>query len=128
MTRNGLFEALANGVPVEHNYYKDQWQDASDIDIPSSLDFDPAHWRLKQIPVMVPLGPEDVPPGSVFLFSQCKDYQTWNAPFTVTLGGIHIWMDGARTVGFISWGALQEKWLIKRPGSNQWEKCERQAR
>ena len=70
-------------------------------------------------PKMVPLGPEDVPPGSA-VRGPDGDVTRWSIIQRVSTTGIE-------TVSFlIDYSGLQSQgWLIQRPGSDKWVKCEK---
>lgn len=83
----------------------------------------PNYYRIKPEPKTVPLGPEDVPPGSVFRPVSFKENEYYN-PLHV---GMHM-ISLADTVLFTrKWAQMHEDgWLIKRPGQD-WQPCSKQA-
>lgn len=91
-----------------------------------------SNWLIEKTPlppVMMPLGPEDVPPGSVIRDNQA-DPSYWIAIIkSVTEGVWHDETGGG--VRFTYWISLRAAWQINRSLSlgkwdpNAWEKCEK---
>jgi len=84
----------------------------------------PSLYRIKPEPELVPLGPEDVPPGSVF--NTVPDDTGWKAPVLVAIGGI-VLLRADRldipTLKATTWTELMEMGAqIKRPGED-WSPC-----
>jgi len=78
-------------------------------------------WRIKPEPKMVPLGPEDVPPGSAIRGAKWSP-ANWAQVRRVESCWVHL--DDA----VIEFARLQsEGWLIHRPGNPVWLKCEKEA-
>lgn len=90
--------------------------------VPASTPF---HWDKPKPKIRVPLGPEDVPPGSVFRRPRCH-IVAWITPVSVLTTGIQ-YIDGS--IGNIDerfWVDLVEHWQILRPGRDPftgWEPC-----
>ena len=88
----------------------------------------PAFYRIKPSPVMVPLGPEDVPPGSVVRHKNWGNNVSWcivegvgkNAlSYGSQLG--HGWTR--------EWIDLKEQGFeISRDGGKTWQRCEKEAK
>jgi hypothetical protein len=79
----------------------------------------PECYRIKPEPRLVPLGPEDVPPGSVFRHKAAVD-QVWAAPTSVEVHDLQL---GGKAYSYIF---LQREFLIKRPGED-WKPCHKEA-
>lgn len=79
-----------------------------------------ARYRVKPQPVMVPLGPEDVPPGSVFRYAYQDPAYLWFAITGVT-------RDGAENHHnyIYTWSELKAKLEISRDNGKTWQKCEK---
>lgn len=78
--------------------------------------------------VMVPLGPEDIPPGSVFTIKGRPEHD-WTMPESVSTKGITFTLGEADDVAYSSvktWEHAQQHYLIKRPGQD-WQPCEKEA-
>ena len=79
--------------------------------------FTRVQWRRKPAPKRVPLGPEDVPPGSAL---RCRDWQLcmWKAAQSVGVAGTHAGgMD-------YEWSHLMETgYEISRDGGKTWKPC-----
>lgn len=74
----------------------------------------PERYRIKPEPVLVPLGPEDVPPGSIIRRHEwLKGWQTVNGVYAtgVCFNGI-----------LLDWSELMDVYEIKRPGEG-WKPC-----
>ena len=87
----------------------------------------PDRYRIKPEPGMVPLGPEDVPVGSVIrcIEGPCKSVDGWAAILSVEKYGMCITGQSNRTILF-SWDHLMEHSEIKRPGQD-WQPCHKPA-
>ena len=114
-----LVQALADGKTIEilanRNGCED-WEEVLDFTFFCSCP--PCTYRIKPEPVMVPLGPEDVPPGSaVRKIGDTKWY--------LVVDG----MKDGMNFGQVSWStyeALQKCFEIKRPGED-WKPCHKPA-
>ena len=105
-------QALIDGKTVEIDTDYTGWENQE----PYGFTGKPDQYRIKPEPVMVPLGPEDVPPGSVirggvdhwFFITQCHS------------DGImfHSKVRDNRVL----WDELFTYWAIKRPGED-WQPC-----
>lgn len=75
------------------------------------------HYRLRSItPRQIPLGPEDVPPGSVFSYSPKHGWFNAN----VSPDGVNFFSHGSN--GLVSWEEAAKELQIKRPGED-WRLC-----
>jgi hypothetical protein len=99
------------------------WTDSSDPFWFSSSDnnFNP-QYRIKPEPQWVPLGPEDVPPGSVIRGAAWQNGRSecWVGIIEVTPNGVI----ASRLSELYSWDSLIDKWQIKRPGED-WKPCKK---
>ena len=84
-------------------------------------DWSEGSYRRKPQPKMVPLGPEDVPPGSVFKLSEWQKglHQTY---FQVVSGGVVFSSSQTYLTG---WVDLRNYWEISRDGGKTWQRCEK---
>jgi len=103
----------------------DVWVDTSgELPWSSSLQF-----RIKPEPKTVPLGPEDVPPGSVIRGLLWGNH-SWSSINVSDLGVIWIGIDrfpGGVGNHEMSWGRLMESGFeIKRPGED-WKPCKKEV-
>ena len=72
-------------------------------------------------PVMVPLGPEDVPPGSVLRW--CGEVY-WQAIVGTEPWGVYRVQNDR--IGLITWEVLNSPyWTIKRPTDTDWQPCKK---
>jgi len=112
-----LVQALADGKTIEFSRSGAGWIDVVDI-VDATFEHAPSRYRIKPEPVMVPLGPEDVPPGSaVRKIGDTKWY--------LVVDG----MKDGMNFGQVSWStyeALQKCFEIKRPGED-WMPCHKPA-
>lgn len=86
-------------------------------------------YRVKPEPKWEPLGPEDVPPGSVFRHRNWSN-RLWVQPVSITEKGV-VWLrlfsDGTHGSDFESWEALDLcNWQILRPSSTEWQPCRKE--
>lgn len=79
------------------------WQDAGSADFTAPLD----RYRRRPDPVLVPLGPDDVPPGSTLE----TDMGGWMMITSVGLAGV---VCTAYSVGCIKWDDLKRRFKINR--------------
>jgi len=85
-------------------------------------------YRIKPEPQWVPLGPEDVPPGSVIRGPLWGNH-SWSSINVSDFGVIWLGIDRFSGVGNheMSWGRLMESGFeIKRP-SEDWKPCKKEA-
>ena len=74
---------------------------------------------------MVPLGPEDVKPGSVIrLIEPRSESNGWLSVISVGILGISRASTGKYPPGFESWACLR-RFEISRDGCNTWQRCEK---
>ena len=111
-----LVQALAKGKMIEileNSNGCEDWEEAVELDFSCAPDC----YRIKPEPAMIPLGPEDVPPGSAI--RSTDGY--WSIVTQSEKRGLDI---GSRKV--IPWGELLLYWKIKRPGED-WMPCHKPA-
>lgn len=77
---------------------------------------------LKPTPDYIPLGPDDVPPGSVFRSAHRWPQAEWLTPVRVELGLIEF-ANGFR----IRWDEIMDDMQILRPNSTSWQPCKKLA-
>lgn len=92
---------------------------------------DPPPWtedylfRVKPEPVMVPLGPEDVPPGSVLRHHSWKAFEH----VTPSVFEHQVEFIVGESVAFRTYERLRsEPWSISRDGGETWSRCEKEAK
>ena len=108
-----LIQALAEGKTIEYGSGSIWGQ----VNEPEFI-YPPQYYRIKPEPAMVPLGPEDVPPGSAI--RKIGDTQ-WYLVVDC--------MKDRMNFGQFSWStyeALQKCFEIKRPGED-WKPCHKPA-
>jgi len=84
-------------------------------------------YRIAPEPTYIPLGPEDVPPGSVIrgkgwsigLYVDC-----FLTVLETTPRGVWV----SRSEQVILWEVLMTHWQILRPGKTVWEECRKEAK
>ena len=111
-----LVQALAKGKMIEileNSNGCEDWEEAVELDFSCAPDC----YRIKPEPAMIPLGPEDVPPGSAI--RSTDGY--WSIVTQSEKRGLDI---GSRMV--IRWGELLLYCKIKRPGED-WMPCHKPA-
>jgi hypothetical protein len=110
-----LIQALADGKTIEIFSHEGIWQEAV-----HNLDFSyaSARYRIKPEPVTVPLGPEDVPPGSAI---RSIGFPEWWMVTSVAKIQINC---GERS--WSTYESLQKNCEIKRPGED-WMPCHKPA-
>jgi hypothetical protein len=112
-----LVQALTEGKTIQHGIECGQsivWDDVKDVKFIEC----PEKYRIKPEPVMIPLGPEDVPPGSVI---RGIGFPEWWMVTGVAKIQINC---GERT--WSTYEALQKNCEIKRPGED-WMPCHKPA-
>lgn len=115
-----LIQALADGKTIQilaNRKGCEDWEDTIDPDFSCAPDC----YRVKPEPEMIPLGPEDVPPGSV-LRKGCWREHTWQT--VVFVGTTHV-TTGSNHLAYYS-ELMGDKWVIKRPGED-WMPCHKPA-
>lgn len=75
--------------------------------------------RLIPEPVKVPLGPEDVPPGSALRIS--KHAETWE--LIIATDSLGVYNSDNKLIG---WDELESDYEIKRPGE-EWKPCHKEG-
>ena len=74
----------------------------------------------------VPLGPEDVPPGTVLRGAGEKQYAGWCMITSAKLTGIRIWRHSEANGYEMRWRDLMDSGAeILRPGNTTWEPCKK---
>lgn len=117
-----VIEAWANGQVVQvHQFGK--W---SDVEVLETLDWTktPSHYRLKPTPKRVPLGPDDVPPGSVI-----RD-KSWTCSKWVAIiqcDELGVWWHCCDRARSQVWASLVEGWEISRDNGKTWLPCWKEA-
>ncbi len=112
-------QALVDGKTLQiAHYHTGEWRDWGWGDGKDFFgeDANPALYRIKPEPKLVPLGPEDVPPGSVVRYP--KNGAPWVA--VDYPGGDFIAIATKINIQFTD--ALRDGWEIKRPGE-EWQPC-----
>ncbi len=83
-----------------------------------------APFPAKPAPKAVPLGPEDVPPGSVIQGAGELDSPGWCLVTSCSRTGIRLWRHSADHQKEITWAGLKESGVfILRPGQTEWQPC-----
>lgn len=118
-----LVQAFADGKPLELRLLSGDWVDAGD---PIHFSDKPDRYRIKPEPVMVPLGPEDVEPGSVI-----RSTVNPNGWMTITFirnegVGLVRYKEDAHSTFTPYAELLSGGFLIKRPGQD-WRPCSKPA-
>lgn len=113
-----LLEALADG---ELEISRDGiWEEC----LCPAFSADPDQYRRRPKPVMVPLGPEDVPPGSVVRQGHFERTH-WILIVSAGSSSIRIGSEGQK----ISYEDLQHSlWEISRDGGKTWKRCEKEVK
>ena len=111
-----LVQAVAEGKTIQYSSGS-IWSEVKD---PNFIDL-PEYYRIKPEPVMVPLGPEDVPPGSAIRMEHWADH-TWKLVSSIDENQINFGQNSWST-----YEALQKSFEIKRPGED-WMPCHKPAR
>lgn len=112
-----LVQALAEGKMIEILVNKkgcEDWEETVDLDFSCAPDC----YRIKPEPVMIPLGPDDVPPGSAI---RQLGGNGWAIITVVGTDGVS-WP----TVPECPYDRLAATWEIKRPGED-WSPCHKPA-
>ena len=112
-----LVQALADGKTIEilaNRKGCEDWEEVLDF----TCSCPPRTYRIKPEPVMVPLGPEDVPPGSGM---RSIGGTQWWAVSSVAKTQVNLGQNGRST-----YETLQKHSEIKRPGED-WMPCHKPA-
>jgi len=98
-----------------------QWSKWADVATPSWTISSDVEWRIKPAPVMVPLGPEDVPPGSVIRLTDSNERVEWMPTFPVDTG---VEMPSEGKWSYLSFIDMRDNWQINRsiPLAGRWDK------
>jgi len=104
---------------------KNQWEPLNHDPIWSD---GPDHYRVKPSPVMVPLGPEDVPPGSALRYIESTTHTrrygfAWFLVREVPTAGDGVVVSDEWRPSF---EFMKEKLEISRDGGKTWQKCEKE--
>lgn len=130
MTKKEVLLAYADGKNVQYNYATGNsgvWETiclTSAADLMEEGPLEPDRWRLKPTPGTVPLGPKDVPPGSV-VRANIGSKNGWCAVGTVL--GDCIAVVTTRGISRETFGQLQQHWEISRDGGKTWHRCEKEV-
>lgn len=129
MTREETLRALADGKQVEHYIPLKHGGEWVDLDVdgyralhPSS--FVHSFWRIKPTPTMIPLGPEDVPPGSVVRMSEWRGFNEWR-PVVPRQSCVII--NGISDISLTYHDLQRVGWEISRDFGKTWQRCEKEA-
>ena len=121
-----LAQALADGkiIQVQH-YDTKEWRDWGwGAGANSDFRFDESHppdcYRIKPDPVMIPLGPEDVPPGSAIRYKLSTAPEPYWMIGSVSSESIDIHTPRGFTK--VTWYRALSEMEIKRPGED-WQPC-----
>lgn len=109
-----VFQAFAEGKTIEQSC--DGWYPVEQI----SPHFPARYFRVKKEPVLVELGPEDVPPGSVIRNGGCA---TWVLITHVSSEGVGVEVSNGQR---LRWDQLADSFEIKRPGED-WQPCKKKV-
>ena len=115
-----LVQALAEGKTIETLANRkgcEDWEEVDDFNFFCSCS--PGTYRIKPEPVMVPLGPEDVPPGSAIRQIGCKHWS-----IITHANAVLVEWPG---VPSCEYDRLYSTYEIKRPGED-WMPCHKPAR
>jgi len=86
---------------------------------------------VEKEPVWVPLGPEDVQPGTVFRHHNW-DKMLWIQPNSVVGEGViwcQLYSDDTMLNDFVIWQSLMDDgWRILRPGQTEWQPCRKESK
>lgn len=107
-----LKAAFAAGKTIQgYSLHDEQWRD-----LPAPAWSRPAEdYRVKPEPVKVPLGPEDVPPGSAFRPIGGDEWRSIQGP---TESGVVV-----AFVGTVTWDDLAKRYEISRDFGKTWHPC-----
>lgn len=126
-TRSEVLRALADGLTVESCLSIGlAWNEVKTTVEFGDLapdKFNSCHWRILDPPApkrMVPLGPEDVPPGSVVRRQNRPEEDTHWIAVTAVSDAL-IWI-GNQSIGWLGF----QLWEISRDGGKTWQRCEKE--
>lgn len=127
MTIKEVLLALAGDQKIQSTYNgENEWRDFSTGDFGRMTAFEHFEWRIAPTPRLVPLGPEDVPPGSVLRWRTWEPHE-YRLPMEVHAVGVLLVHGGV--VKDYSWETLHsEGWLISRDGGKTWARCEKEEK
>ena len=119
-----IVQALADGKTVQFLDTDNNWKDR----VSHNFGNTPDRYRIKPEPVMIPLGPEDVPPGSVVRGAGETQDEGWCLITSCSLTGIRIWRHcDPDYQDEIRWDDLYDNGSqIKRLGED-WKPCYKPA-
>ncbi len=113
-------QALTEGKTIQHNCRSKErppeWEDCTNADLTD----EPSFYRIKPGPVMVPLGPEDVPPGSALRYKLATSPEPYWMIGSVSRDFIDIYSPRGYTG--VGWARAFDEMEIKRPGQD-WKPC-----
>ncbi len=128
-----LVQALADKKTIQ--YFKAEWVDMPEIDFSGQA----SRYRIKPTPALIPLGPEDVPPGSVIQERNRADNPTlapgYHSVVTVSQGrvvtinsdGMVIGMNFQRLMSGNGWCINSSIPLTGKWDPTAWQPCSKQA-
>lgn len=123
--------AFAEGKQIEIRQFYPRtavWSQWALIKSPMFKGNDNIQYRIAPSPTCIPLGPEDVPPGSVLC------YKSWGTQTTLSWVAV---MQVASSDGVLvaetvprwyGWKELVDTFTILRPNSTVWEECRKEAK
>jgi len=122
-----LKKAHSEGKVIQFNFKLEYaWDDCPEGCVALTWCYPPENYRVKPEPVMVPLGPEDITPGSVFR----RDAWTPHAfRALVSASEKSVCLGAAYGDGFLEFSFLELKeneFKISRDGGKTWHKCEKE--
>ena len=124
---NVLFKAAAEGKVIQWKNLHGNWADThSDIYIWIRNGCKPEVLRVKPEPEYIPLGPKDVPSGSVIRGSGETGHEGWCLITSVSFTGIRTWHHcDPDNQSETTWKNLMDfETQIKRPGED-WQYCKK---
>lgn len=126
LTYEEAVELSKQGVKLQrYSEFRQAWADSSANDGGNPVNFISPNqaYRRKPTPRMVPLGPEDVPPGSVIGLPGCSG---WASVVHVSRSGLVIaCSDGSPLVHAFSY-LITSGVTISRDGGKTWTRCEKE--
>jgi hypothetical protein len=114
-----LAEKIAVMQAAERGEMIQIWDGGDWVDCPDpTWDWRRCDYRIKPTPKRLPLGPEDVPPGSVV--RRCGDPEwLWRGICPDSVNGILV----RSTASHVSFKELMDNYIISRDGGKTWEPC-----
>ena len=126
MTRRDIYQALLGGRSLQAEDALGSWPDRTETDICVYLTSgrqDYAHIRLKPATQRVPLGPEDVKPGSVIDGSNdAGSGENWLAVLRVDFAGVYA-VNNCNEIKIHTFDSLLRYFKISRDGGKTWAPC-----